>query len=651
MKVIVIITAVIAFLALVFAYGLSSWIGRSKEGPEKVKELSGFVREGVRAFLKRQYKALIPVSLALTVFFGFTAGWITAAFYAVGALFPLLAGLIGSGAAVTGSAVTVMAAREDGMNPSLKIAFRSGAVMGLCTAGFVLLGIGGAYILFGIKTAGLIAGFGFGAATTALFSRVGGGIYCKAADAGAGLMERADTGLRKDDPRNPIAIAGGAGNLAGNAAGIASEMFLSCSAALIAAISIAAVTREIKPNFGYPFDLPVSSGTVFPLAVMAAGLIAAAAGIMFVRGNLKSDPVSSVNAGKYLSNGITAILTLILSYAFFGNFNCAVTVLIGMIAGALNGKITNTYTLGNSKRLKKIAGRSTGGTLMIDEYGIGMMSTLWPAIVLAAVVLVSNGFADLYGITLAAVGVLSTTGMITGIDAFGPVSSNAGSIVRMARLTDEAGAVTDALVSTGERNAATGKGFAGCAAALTGIALLLNYMTAAELKTIDLLKPTVIASLLLGAMLPVLFSAFSMNSSMKAASAMIDNARNQFHSDAGIMAGTVKPGYGKCVDAGMKATLKGIAAPGLLSVAVPFTVGVCMGMEALGGLFAGTLISGVLISVILTNTGGIWNHSDKFIAGDPYKDAAGFSINCFILLIGMTAVVFAPMLVAIRSVL
>jgi K(+)-stimulated pyrophosphate-energized sodium pump len=651
MKVIVIITAVIAFLALIFAYGLSSWIGRSKDGPEKVKELSGFVQEGVGAYFKRQYKALVPVILVLTVFFGFTTNWITAAMYAAGAIFPLLAGLIGSRTAATGSASTARIAIEEGMNASLKMAFRSGAVMGLSTAGFVLLGIGGAYALFDIKSAGLVAGFGFGAATTALFNRVGGGIYCKAADAGASLMERADTGLRKDDPRNPAAIAGCAGGLTGNAAGISSEMFLSFSGALIAAISIAAATREIKPNFGYPFDLPASSGTVFPLAVSAAGLLAAVAGIMFVRGNLRSDPVSAVNAGKYLSNGITAILTLILSYAFFGNFNCAVTVLTGMIAGALNGKITNTYTLGNSKHLKKIAGQSTGGTLMIDEYGIGMMSTLWPAVILATVVLISNGFADLYGITLAAVGVLSTTGMITAIDAFGPVSANAGSIVRMARLSEEAGTVTDALISLGERNAATGKGFAGCAAALTGIALLLNYMTAADLNTIDLLKPSVIAALFFGAMLPVLFSAFSMNSSMKAAAAMIENARNQFHSDAGIMAGTVKPGYGKCVDAGMKATLKGIAAPGLLAVAVPFAAAVFMGMEALGGLLAGALISGVLVSVILSNTGGIWNHSEKFMAGDPYKDAAGFSINCFILMICMSAVVFAPMLVAIRSML
>jgi K(+)-stimulated pyrophosphate-energized sodium pump len=366
---------------------------------------------------------------------------------------------------------------------------------------------------------------------------------------------------------------------------------------------------------------------------------------------LKSDPVSAVNAGKYLSNGITVILSFILSYTFFGNLNCAVSIMIGMLIGALNGKITNTYTMGNSRHLKKISGGSPAGYLMIGEYGIGMMSTLWPIAILAAGVLLSNGFADYYGITLTAVGILSTTGMITAIDAFGPVSTAAGDIVRMAKLSNEAGTVSDMLVSTGAGNAATGKGFAGGAAALSAIALIISYVTTAKLDSVNLLKPAVLAALLLGAMLPVLFSAMTMNSAMKGASAVIENARNQFLSDAGILARSTKPSFVKCADAGAKAALKGIAAPGLLILAVPFVVGICMGMEALGGVLMGTLISGVLGSVIFSNMGGTWNHAEKYTVGDPFKDVAGSSINCFIVLMTISAVIFTPILVIIRNML
>lgn len=651
MEVLAISAAVIAFLALIFAYSLSSWVGKTDEGTDRMKELSGYIREGAMAFLKREYKAMIFVLLALFLLLGFVVDWTTAILYIAGSLFSVLAGFFGVRAAAKGSARTAHAAAKEGINPSLKIAFRSGTVMGLCTAGFGLLGIGIVFIALGVEASAVITGFGLGASTAALFGRVAGGIYKKAADAAAELIGKAESGIPKGDPRNPAAIAGYAGEYIGNAEGLGSDLFESYSGALIAAVVIGAATRVVKPDFGYPFDLPALEGTVFPLAIAAVGILAAFAGILYVRGNEKENPSSAINGGKYLSNVLVVLFSILLSYIFFGNFNNALSVITGMLAGAVTGKITNTYTSGNSRHLKKVAGQSQTGSLMISEYGIGMMSTLWPMAVIAAAVLAANGFGDYYGISLAAVGMLSTTGMITAIDAFGPVCVNAGQITRIARLSEDAQTVTDRLAITGSSNAATGKGFAIAAAALTDAALFLSYATIAELENVNLLKPVVIGSLLFGAMLPVLFSAVTMNAAGKTAIAIIEEVRRQFLSDAGIAAGTSMPSYAKCVDTGAKAALKGIIAPGLLAFLVPLAVGIFMGTQALGGVLAGALTSGVLTEVILSNTGGTWNHAEKYTAGDPFKDAAGSSINVFMILMTTVAVVFAPVLVAIRALL
>ncbi len=651
MVVLAISATVIAFIALIFAYSLSSWVGKADEGADRMTELSGYIREGTMAFLKREYKTMILFILALFAILGFVIDWITAVLYVVGALFSVLAGFFGMRAAVKGSARTANAAMKEGSNPALKIALRSGAVMGLCTAGFGLLGIGGAFIILGVESAAVITGFGLGASTAALFGRVAGGIYKKAADAAAELIGKAESGVVQGDPRNPAAIAGYAGEYIVNAEGLGSDLFESYTGAIIAAVIIGAATRVIKPNFGYPFDLPALEATVFPLAIAAVGILAAIAGIMFVRGNEKENPSSALNGGKYLGNVLVVLFAILLSYIFFSNFNSAFSVIIGMLAGALTGKITNTYTSGNSRHLKKVAGGSQTGYLMISEYGIGMMSTLWPMAVIAAAILAANGFGDYYGISLAAVGMLSTTGMITAIDVFGPVAGNAGEIARIARLPDDVMAVTDKLKSAGSSNAATGKGFAIAAAALTDAALFLSYATRAELENVNLLKPTVIGALLFGAMLPVLFSAITMNSAGKAAFVIVEDVRRQLLSDAGIATGKSKPDYVKCVDGGAKAAFKGIVIPGLLALLMPLAVGIIMGTQELGGMLIGALTSGVLMEVILSNTGGAWNHAEKYTSGDPFKDAAGSSINVFMILMTTIAVVFAPVLVAIRALL
>lgn len=651
MDVLAISVAVIALIALVFAYSLSSWTGKMDVGTDRMKELSDYIKEGTMAFLKREYKTMFFVILVLFVILGFVIDWITAGLYVVGALFSVLAGFFGMRAAAKGSVRTANAAMNGEMSQALKIAFRSGSVMGLCTAGLGLLGIGGVFVVFGIQSVPVITGFGLGVSTAALFGCVSGGIYTKASETGAALIGKAEAGLSEGDPRNPAAIAGYAGKYAGNAAGMASDLLESYAGSIIAAITLAAVTKSIDPAFGYPFDLPALEGTVFPLLLAAAGILAAMAGIMYVRGNGKPNPATAINAGKYLCNGVVVVFSVILSWVFFGNLNCAISIMIGMLIGAVIGKVSNTYTLGNSRHLKKIAERSQTGYLMISEYGIGMLSTLWPMIFLAVGVLAANAFSGLYGIALAAVGLISTTGMKTAINAYVPISANAGEIARMARLSNDDREIADKLASAGRDSMAAGKGYAIGAAALTAAALFVSYAAIVDLKTVNLLKPAVIAGLLLGAMLPILFSGLTMNSAGKAASKMMEDAERQFHSDAGILAGTSKPDYAKCVDVGAKAALKGIIAPGLLAVFTPLVIGVFMGTEALGGLLAGSLTSGILAAIMLANTGGIWNHAEKYTVGDPFKDAAGSSINVYIKLMVMISIVFAPVIVSIGGLL
>jgi K(+)-stimulated pyrophosphate-energized sodium pump len=651
MDVLAILAAVTAFLVLVFAYSLSSWVGKTNEGTERIKELAGFIRESAMTFLKRESKVMIPVILILFIIIGFAINWTAAALYILGVLYSMLSGFFGLRTAVTGSMRTANAAANEGMSRALVIAFRSGAVMGLCTAGLGLLGLGGVFVVLGIEASSVITGFGLGVSTAALFGCTAGGIFARAAAACAVLIGKAEAGVSEGDPRNPAAIVDYSGNYISRALGMCSDRFESYVGSIIAAIVIAAATRVIKPTIGYPFDLPALEGTVFPLFFSAVTILAAIAGIMFVRGNEKLSPASAINTGKYLTNVITGILTIILSYAFFGNLNCAISIIIGMLTGAVTGKITNTYTTGNSRRLKKIAEQSQAGYLMIGEYGVGMLSVLWPMTAIAVCVLAADGFADYYGVALAAVGMLSTTALLAAIDTYGPISRNAGEISRMARLSEEARTITDKLNAAGSSSAATGKGFASGAAVLTAVALFLSYAVITELKAINLTEPYVIACLLAGAMLPVLFAAMTMNASGKTAAKMLENVKRQFHSDAGIMAGASKPDYAKCADTGAKAALKGLAAPGLLALVIPPAFGILGGTEALGGLLIGAMTAGALTSAILSNTGGTWNHEEKYISGDPFKGAAAVSVNVFIKLLAMESVVFAPLFAAIGGLL
>ncbi len=688
----------LGILGLIVMVFKSIWVSKQDAGDDNMKELAGYIAKGAMAFLKAEWRVLgifTVIAAALLAWSGTLvehSDWVIAVAFVIGAFFSAFAGYIGMNIATKANVRTTQAARTS-LKKALQVSFNGGTVMGLGVAGLAVLGLSTLFIVFynmyvhgespngpGMQTAlEVLAGFSLGAESIALFARVGGGIYTKAADVGADLVGKVEKDIPEDDPRNPATVADNVGDNVGDVAGMGADLFGSYVATILATMVLG---REVVSADGFGGMAPI----LLPMVIAGAGIVFSILGTLVVRINKETDSVQNAlnlgNWGSIILTGIasffmvTYILPEKLSFQRgdinfeFTNMDVFYAILVGLVVGALMSIITEFYTsMGKRPVLSIVKQSSTGhATNIIGGLAVGMESTVLPILVLASGIYTSFYFAGLYGVAIAAAGMMATTAMQLAIDAFGPIADNAGGIAEMSGLPEEVRGRTDNLDAVGNTTAATGKGFAIASAALTALALFAAYVGIAGIETIDIYKANVLAMLFIGAMIPFIFSSLAIAAVGRAAMEMVKEVRRQFREIPGIMEGTTKPEYEKCVEISTKASIREMIAPGALAIISPALVGFVFGPEALGGLLAGITVSGVLMGMFQNNAGGAWDNAKKSFekgveidgkmefkgsdahkasvtgdtVGDPFKDTSGPSMNILIKLTSIVALIIAP---------
>ncbi|MCC7089666.1 MAG: sodium-translocating pyrophosphatase [Chloroflexi bacterium] len=676
-------------IALLFAAYTARKVLAEDEGTDAMKEIAKAIQEGASAFLRREYTFLagfvVIVAVILVVFidydvldrFGEQRGELTdlprtALAYVFGAISSALAGYIGMYIAVRANVRTAAKARE-GLNPALRVAFASGTVMGITVTGISVIGLSLVYIL--TQDFQPLTGYAFGASSIALFARVGGGIYTKAADVGADLVGKVEAGIPEDDPRNPATIADNVGDNVGDVAGMGADLFESYTGSIVAAMALTSVAI-IGVGDNAVFEAVDADGwdskaAVLPLLIMGLGIFSAIIGTFLVRtseGASMGRLLWALRTGIFSASGLVLVSTAAALLILDLPFELFWVVLVGLVAGQIIGTITEYYTAYEFKPTQNLAKTAETGpaTLIIGGLGLGMLSTAIPLLTIVAAIWITNEIAGLYGIALAAVGMLSPLGITLATDAYGPVADNAGGIAEQAHLDPEVRERTDALDSLGNTTAATGKGFAIGSAVLTSLALMVTYSQVVGISTIDILDVDTMIGLLLGGLMPFVFAALTMGAVGRAAMAMVNEVRRQFREIPGIMEGTGKPDYARAVAISTDGAIREMIIPGLLAVTVPVVVGAVIGPEALGGLLIGSIVSGAVLALMMANAGGAWDNAKKYIeaghlggkgsdahkaavvgdtVGDPFKDTSGPALNILLKLMSIVAVVFGPLFV------